>query len=73
MAIADTYEPGSVMKPLTISAAIDLGIVTPETTFVDNGPVNYSGYYIDNWNYEHYGVQTIVQLFRGQITLGRHG
>ncbi|MBP7786152.1 penicillin-binding protein 2 [Patescibacteria group bacterium] len=70
LAIADTYEPGSVMKPLTISTAIDLGIVTPETTFVDNGPVNYSGYYIDNWNHEHYGVQNIVQLLQKSNNIG---
>ncbi len=32
-ALTDIYEPGSVMKPLTIGAALQLGIVTPQSTF----------------------------------------
>ncbi|HEY3543963.1 MAG TPA: penicillin-binding transpeptidase domain-containing protein, partial [Gaiellaceae bacterium] len=32
-AVTDTYEPGSTFKLVTISAALSLGIVTPETTF----------------------------------------
>ena len=70
LAIADTYEPGSVMKPLTIAAAIDLGIVTPDTTFVDSGPVRYSDYYIDNWDGKHHGVQTIVELLQKSNNIG---
>jgi cell division protein FtsI/penicillin-binding protein 2 len=70
LAIAETYEPGSVIKPLTISAAIDLGKVTPSTTFEDKGPVNYSGYFIDNWDGKHHGVQTIVQLLQKSNNIG---
>lgn len=29
----DTYEPGSVMKPIAVSGALDRGIVTPNTRF----------------------------------------
>ncbi len=32
-ALADSFEPGSVMKPLTISLALEKGLVTPRTTF----------------------------------------
>jgi cell division protein FtsI (penicillin-binding protein 3) len=32
-ALTDTFEPGSVMKPITISAALQAGIVTPQTVF----------------------------------------
>ncbi len=32
-ALADSFEPGSVMKPLTISLALEKGFVTPRTTF----------------------------------------
>ncbi len=70
IAIADTYEPGSVMKPLTISAAIDLGIVNPNTTFLDEGKVRYSDYYIDNWDGRHHGVQTIIQLLQKSNNIG---
>lgn len=70
LSIADTYEPGSVIKPLTVSAAIDLGIVSPTTTFVDSGPVRYSDYYIDNWDHKHHGVQTIVELLQKSNNIG---
>lgn len=70
LAISDTYEPGSVMKPLTVSAAIDLKKVGPNTTFVDNGPVVYSTYTIDNWDGRHYGVQTITQLLQKSNNIG---
>src|SRR5690606_24649429 len=30
-ALTDTYEPGSVVKPFTIAAALESGLVTPET------------------------------------------
>lgn len=68
--IADTYEPGSVMKPFTVASAIDLKLVSPETTFTDEGPVNYSGYFIDNWNRQHYGVQTVTQLLQKSNNIG---
>ncbi len=70
LAISDTYEPGSVMKPLTVSAAIDLNIVGPETTFVDSGPVVYSTYTINNWDGKHHGVQTITQLLQKSNNIG---
>ena len=69
-AIADTYEPGSVMKPMTVSAAIDLGIVNPLTTFVDSGPVKYSDYVIDNWDGGHHGVQTVTELLQKSNNIG---
>ena len=70
LSISQTYEPGSVMKPFTIAAAIDLGKVTPETTFNDEGSINYSGYYINNWDGKHYGVQNIIQLLQKSNNIG---
>ncbi len=70
LAIQETYEPGSVMKPLTVSAAIDLGIVEPTTTFVDAGPVQYSDYVIDNWDGKHHGTLTIIQLLQKSNNIG---
>lgn len=70
LAISEIYEPGSVMKPFTISTAIDLKLITPDSTFNDAGPVWYSGHKIDTWDGKHYGVQTIVQLLQKSNNIG---
>ncbi|HXK52709.1 MAG TPA: penicillin-binding protein 2 [bacterium] len=70
LAISQTYEPGSVIKSLTVSAGIDLGKIVPESTFVDAGPVVYSDYTINNWDGRHHGVQTIVQLLQKSNNIG---
>lgn len=35
--VNDTYEPGSTFKPITIAAALEEDLVTPESTFICNG------------------------------------
>lgn len=43
-AIEDSFEPGSVMKPLVVSGALDLGIITPDTKVdCENGVWVYAG------------------------------
>jgi len=70
LAISETYEPGSVIKALTISTAIDEGKVTPQTTFDDSGPARYSDYTIDTWDGKHYGIQNIIQLLQKSNNIG---
>ncbi len=38
--VSDVYEPGSVMKAITVAAALNAGEVEPNTTFNDPGPVD---------------------------------
>src|SRR3989339_540008 len=70
LAISALYEPGSVMKPLTVSSAIDLGEAVPETIYYDNGPVSYSGYVIDNWDGKHFGQMNIILLLQKSNNIG---
>ena len=70
LCISQTYEPGSVIKAFTVSSAIELKKVSPDTTFVDGGPVQYSDYVIDNWDGKHHGVQTISQLLEKSNNIG---
>ena len=46
--VSDMYEPGSVMKLCTISAAIDAGVVTPDSVFQDPGKIIVEGKTIRN-------------------------
>ncbi|NIT03967.1 hypothetical protein GTO10_03495, partial [Candidatus Saccharibacteria bacterium] len=63
-AISVTYEPGSVMKLVLMSAAIDAGRVEPTSTFLDDGPLKVGGYVIDTWDGRHHGKQTMIQLLQ---------
>lgn len=52
--ITDTYEPGSTIKPLVMAAAVDAGLVKPETECTNcSGPVEIGGYEIRTWNNEY--------------------
>ena len=70
LAIAEMYEPGSVLKPLTIATGIESGLISEDTTYDDKGPVEYSGQWIDNWDHKHWGVLNIVQLLQKSNNIG---
>jgi len=44
-AIAFEYEPGSIFKPITLAAGLDLGVITPDTTYYDEGCMKVEGWY----------------------------
>ncbi len=69
-AVSETYEPGSVIKPLTVSTGIDTGAVTKDSQFNDAGPVEYSGYTIDNWDGKHHSTQNMTQLLQKSNNIG---
>ena len=62
LAIDSAYEPGSVIKALTMAAAIDSGVAKPTDTYNDVGPVLYSGHYVDTWDKKHHGLITLTRI-----------
>ena len=64
-AIADTYEPGSVFKIITSSAAIEEGIVTDidkEGEFACTGGIEVAGVRIKCWRYyRRHGAESLRQ------------
>ncbi len=69
-AVTDLYEPGSVMKTVTAAIALDLGRVTPESTYVDTGAVYVGGHRIANWDFSANGVTTVRQLLQRSLNTG---
>lgn len=65
------YEPGSVFKPIIMASAFDDGDVTPNTTYVDSGPVGVDwniykqefDFFIKNSTHKYWGLinmQTVI-------------
>lgn len=52
--VQDLYEPGSVFKILTMAAALEAGVVRPETRYLDRGCVEFGGAPICNWDWDRY-------------------
>ena len=63
-AIAANYEPGSVLKPVTMSMALNEKLVTPETIYHDTGPVMYSGYDVRTWNNKYHNDINMMQVLQ---------
>ncbi len=49
-AVSAQFEPGSTFKILTMAAALDSGLVTPDTPFFDSGLIEVGGVPIRNWD-----------------------
>jgi cell division protein FtsI/penicillin-binding protein 2 len=64
------YEVGSVFKPLTMSMGIDLGLVEPDSKFVDTGSVVIATETIKNAEDKTYGEVTMSGILENSINTG---
>lgn len=64
------YEPGSVIKPITLAAGIDTGALTPETTYVDTGSVTLNGKTVRNFENKIYGKITMREMIQSSVNTG---
>ncbi|MEE8356220.1 MAG: penicillin-binding protein 2, partial [Anaerolineales bacterium] len=63
------YEPGSVVKVLTMAAALDAGVVEPDTEFIDEGNIEIGGVTIRNWNKKAWGPQTMTTCLQNSLNV----
>ncbi len=70
LATAYTYEPGSVIKALTMSSGIEEGLITPQTTYECTGPLYVGGYTIDTWNHEYHGTESMTEVLIHSCNIG---
>jgi cell division protein FtsI/penicillin-binding protein 2 len=68
-AIGMAYEAGSVVKILTMAAALDTGTVTPGTTFIDTGSIEVGGITIWNWNRQPWGQQNMTECLQHSLNV----
>lgn len=69
--IANTFEPGSTLKPIIMASALDSGVVTPQTkcTICDM-PVSVSGYKLHTWNDKYYKNTNMIDVIRHSDNTG---
>ncbi len=60
--ISEVWEPGSIMKPLTMGAALDMGLLTPETTGDYDSCVTVQNYSICTATKKAFGHETMTQV-----------
>ncbi len=64
------YEPGSVMKVITMASGIDAGKFTPDTVFFDSGSLTLDGRTIKNWDLKAYGKVTMTEIIEHSLNTG---
>ncbi len=69
-AVTDVYEPGSVFKTLTAAAAVNEGLVTPDSTYEDAGYVQVGTSVIRNWDYSTNGTTSVTRLLQRSLNTG---
>ena len=68
--VTDVYEPGSTFKLVTISAALSLGVVTPETKFVLPGALRVADRVIHDAEPRGTETMTVAQILARSSNIG---
>ncbi|MFA6963470.1 MAG: penicillin-binding protein 2 [Patescibacteria group bacterium] len=69
-AIAGTFEPGSIFKPVIMSIAMDKGLVTPETEETFGESVEVQGFTIHTAEGKAFGKETMTQVLEHSDNVG---
>ncbi|MEA4910738.1 MAG: penicillin-binding protein 2 [Candidatus Elulimicrobiales bacterium] len=59
--VSGVYEMGSIIKPLTVAVALDMGLVNESTTYNDTGSIVLNGYRVSNYDKVARGPNTPLQ------------
>lgn len=70
IAIAEQYEPGSVLKVITMAAALEQGAITPDWTYNDQGALEVGGVTVRNWDRQAHGLVDATQVLVQSLNVG---
>lgn len=69
-AITDMYEPGSVMKVITMAAGLEEKLVSPQTTHNCTGVAVIDGARLRNWDNSSHGKETMTDVLVNSCNIG---
>ena len=64
------YEPGSVMKAVTLSGALNSGAITPQDTINDPGYIVVDGQQLNDWNNAPWGTVSYTKVLEQSLNVG---
>ena len=68
--VEGVYEMGSIVKPLTVAAGIDAGVVTASTTYDDTGFIILNKSRISNYDGRARGVVPVQEILNQSLNVG---
>lgn len=68
--VSSLYEPGSVMKVVTLSGGLQSGAITPDYTFNETGSVSVDGYNIQDWDHKPHGNISMTRVLELSLNVG---
>lgn len=68
--VESVFEMGSIVKPLTVAAALDAGTITEATTYNDTGCADYADKTICNFDHVARGVVPVQEILSQSLNVG---
>lgn len=68
--VENVYEMGSIIKPLTVAAGLDAGVIRPESTYYDAGFLTLSDYTISNYDKRGRGTVSMQEVLNQSLNTG---
>lgn len=68
--VSSIFEPGSILKPLFVAAALNEKKIKPSDTYNETGPIKIGKYYIRTWDDKYHGELTITQILENSSNVG---
>ncbi len=68
--VENLYEMGSIIKPLTVAAGIDAGVISPSTTYYDPGCIELNTYTICNYDGRGRGDVPMQEVLNQSLNTG---
>lgn len=68
--VDNVREMGSIIKPLTIAAGLDAGVITPKTTYDDKGFIKANTETIWNHDKKAHGITSMQEVLNNSLNVG---